>query len=416
MENFREVIGYDHIKHELNRIIDCINNKEKYQNLGVNVPHGLLLFGKPGLGKTLFAKSFLEAVNRNKYIIRKDRPDGEFVNSINKTITEAMENTPSVVLLDDIDKFSNNDDKHTKSDEFVVIQSLIDDAKNKDVFFIATANDLDDMPESLLRTGRFDTKIEVESPTLKDATKIIHHYLENKVVADDIDCEEIARILDGDSCAVLESVMNEAGLIAGFNNHSEITMDDIIKATLRVIFNSPENLDNKTEYQLKTASYHEAGHALVAEYLEPGSVNLVSVSNYFGGKGGVTSIKNSDDYWADFTHMENRVIILLAGRASTELFFNKLDIGTTSDLSRSTRIVSRFYEDYKAFTIRDDVDLSASDSSRVMRDMWINIKLEEYYQRAKDIIFKHKDKLEEIAKMLMDKQVLTKKDISNILA
>ena len=167
MGNFENIIGYEHIKNELERIIDCINNKEKYEKLGVKVPKNLLLYGEPGLGKTLFAKAFLNALNRNKYIIRKNKPDGDFVNDVNRIITDAMNNTPSVVLLDDLDKFSNNDDDHKNSDEFVVVQTFIDDCKDKDVYFIATANSLRDMPDSLLRVGRFDCKIEVESPSFQ---------------------------------------------------------------------------------------------------------------------------------------------------------------------------------------------------------------------------------------------------------
>ena len=176
MKHFENIIGYEHIKFELERIIDCINNKEKYEKLGVKIPKNILFFGMPGVGKTLFAKSFINSLNRNKYIIRKNKPDGEFVNEINKVITEAMSNTPSVVLLDDLDKFSNNDDDHQNSDEFVVVQTLIDECKDKDVYFIATANEINDMPESLIRPGRFANKIGFESPTLKDATLIIKHY------------------------------------------------------------------------------------------------------------------------------------------------------------------------------------------------------------------------------------------------
>lgn len=415
MDFFKGIIGYEHIKYELLRIIDCINNHEKYEKLGVKIPKNLLLYGNPGLGKTLFANRFIEALNRNKYILRKNKPDGDFVKEINDVVSKAIENAPSVVLLDDIDKFSNNDEDHTNTDEFIVIQSLIDDCKDKDVYFIATANELDDMPQSLLRVGRFSNKIMLESPTVKDAELIIKHYLSEKNIADDIDYSEVAKILNGGSVAELESVMNEAGIYAGFNNHDKINMDDVIKALLRIIYNAPESFDDRSEIELKIAAYHEAGHALVSEVLEKNSVNLVTIANYFGGKGGVTCVTMNDNYWVDFELMENRVKCLLAGKAATELIFNKLDVGTSSDLRRAGDIVNRFYDIYHKDNFSTLSRTEYSNSTLEMHDFWVDMKLKEYYNCAKTIIFNNRDKLEILAHKLLEKGVLIDKDVREIL-
>ncbi len=414
MGHFDNIIGYEHIKIELERLIDCINNKEKYEELGVKIPKNLLLYGEPGLGKTLFAKAFINALNRNKYVIRKNKPDGEFVNDLNRIITDAMNNAPSVVLLDDIDKFSNNDDDHRNSDEFVVVQTFIDDCKDKDVFFIATANDLRDMPNSLLRAGRFSNQIEFECPTISDSTTIIKHYLSDKCVSDDVDYEEIARILEGRSCAVLESIMNEAGLYAGFNNQKVITMNDIIKALLRLIYDAPENIGDKTALQLEIASYHEAGHALVSELLEPGSVNLVTVANYFGNKGGITSQTNNSDYWCDFTKMENRVVVLLAGKAAIDVMFNRVDVGCESDINRATRIVDRFYQDYGICDFKY-VYRESGNASRDNKDGWISQRLVGYYNRAKKLIFDNLDSLKKIAEGLKKNKTLIRSELQELL-
>lgn len=417
MNHFEKVIGYEHIKLELERIIDVINNKEKYEKLGVRIPKGLLLHGRPGLGKSLTAKSLVEALNVNKYIIRKNMPDGQFVNYLREIITKAMENTPSAILLDDIDKFSNNDDEHPNSDEFIVIQTLIDDAKDKDVYFIATANNLRDMPESLLRAGRFDTRIEFDNPSVEDSKLIIKHYLKDKKLANDIDYEEIAKIISGKSCAVLETVMNEAGLYAGFHNKSEIGMDDIIEALLRVIFDSPMKLNDKTDYANKIAAYHEAGHALVSEILEPNSVNLVTIANYAGDKGGITSSNMDEDYWYDINKMENRVRVLLAGKAAIDLVFNKLDVGTMSDLARVNQMVSRFIYCYgmDEMLSNERYDGAISDKQWSICDTLINNKIKKYYQEAKDILYKNKEKLEKLSLMLMEKKILRHKDIASVL-
>ncbi len=414
MKHFENIIGYEHIKYELEKIIDCINNKDKYEKLGVKAPKNLFLYGAPGIGKTLFAKSFVNSLNRNKYIIRKNKPDGEFVNEINKIITEAMSNTPSVVLLDDLDKFSNNDEIHPNSDEFIVIQSFIDECKDKDVYFVATANYIREMPPSLLRPGRFATKIEVESPTLKDAEAIIKHYLSDKCVDKNIDYEEIARILNGGTCALLEDVINEAGLIAGFNNKAIITMDDIIKASLRVIYDAPENFADKTKYQIEMAAYHEAGHAISAEVLEKGSVNLVSIANYFGNKGGITSQTNNENYWFDFNMMENRIVVLLAGKAATEVMLGKNDTGCYNDLSRARRILERFYDDFGLASFKV-TSRESGPSVLNHKDEWISQKLDEYYQKTKYLLINNKEKFDKLTNYLIDNKTIIRKDIAALL-
>lgn len=414
MDNFKDIIGYEPIKIELERLIDCINNKEKYEKLGVKIPKNLLLYGEAGLGKTLFANSFVNALTRNKYIIRKNKPDGEFVNEVNRIITDAMNNAPSVVLLDDLDKFSNNDDCHKNSDEFVVIQTFIDECKNKDVFFVATANSLYGMPQSLFRAGRFSNKILFEAPTIKESAIIIKHYLSDKCVDADVDCEELARILEGRSCAVLESIINEAGLYAGFDNQNVITNQNIIKAILRLMFDAPENLDDKNLYQIETAAYHEAGHAFVSEYLEPNSVNLVSIANYFGNKGGLTSQTMDKDYWYDFKKMENRVMVLLAGKAAREIVFNEFDVGCENDISRAIKIVERFYQDYGLNSFKYAYS-DSSDNSKEIKENWVSQKLTDYYNKVKEILHKNMLSFTELAHELQMEGTLTRKQIKEVL-
>ena len=169
--SFEKVYGYDHIKKELNVVIDILNNKEKYQKTGAKLPAGILFDGEPGLGKTLLASEFINALtNRKVYTIRKNKPDGEFVNYITNTVNDAIKCAPSIVFFDDMDKFANDDDKHMNSEEFVTVQALIDDARDKDVFFIATTNNIRCIPRSLLRDGRFDYVYNLEAPKVDDAS------------------------------------------------------------------------------------------------------------------------------------------------------------------------------------------------------------------------------------------------------
>ena len=178
-EMFSSIIGYNNVKNNLKRIIDILNNKEKYKALGVNIPHGLFLYGNPGLGKSTISLEFLKYCNRKSFIIRKNKSNGDFVNYLNSICKEAEKEEPSVILLDDLDKFSEDDNKDNK-EEYVAVQSLIDSIKDKDIFVVATANNKYVLPKSLLRPGRFDIQIKIDKPNDKDSFEIIKHYLKNK--------------------------------------------------------------------------------------------------------------------------------------------------------------------------------------------------------------------------------------------
>ena len=245
MKYFDSVIGYEDIKLELARVLDTIRYPNKYRDLGVKTLSGVLLYGEPGVGKTMFSTAFLKAAERPSFVCRKDKPNGEFVNEIKNVFEKAMEAAPSIVLLDDMDKFANEDYSRSDAEEYITIQSCIDTIKTegKDVFVFATANNMRKLPSSLVRAGRFDKVIEMKVPAVKDAAKIIQHYLSDKKVVDNLDFEELARILQGHSCAELESIINEAGIYSGYDNRECISRDDILRSIMRGIFDAPESVE-----------------------------------------------------------------------------------------------------------------------------------------------------------------------------
>ena len=308
MNGFDKVIGYDAIKLEIARICDVIKNSDKYQNLGVKIPKGLLLYGEPGVGKTLIANSFIEECGKRCYVCRKNLPDDEFIKYIKKTFEDAKNNAPSLVLLDDFDKFANEDKDHKNAEEYVTIQSCIDDVKSSEVFVIATANDLHLVPNSLLRAGRFDTSIEIKAPKGLDAEMIIKHYLSGKNTVANLDVKQLARILNGMSCAELETIINQAGIYAGFENKDKIEFDDIIRACIRTIYNAPETIKNGTCEDNERTAYHEAGHAIVSQFL-PTQTAVKEVSIIPRGMaGGYTMYKSDEDkYYISKTEMQEKI-------------------------------------------------------------------------------------------------------------
>ena len=414
MSEFDKIIGYKDVKAELFRLCDVIKNADKYKALGVAPIGGLLLDGDPGVGKTLMANCFIKESGRKAFVCRKNKPDGEFVNEIKNVFTEAAGNAPSIILLDDMDKFANEDDYHRNAEEYITVQSCIDEIKGKDVFVLATTNGTDNLPRSLLRAGRFDYVISVDAPEGKDAVEIVKYYLSQKKAVAEIDAEEIARLLNGKSCAVLETVINTAGQYAEYENKEMIGVDDIIRACLRVIYNAPESTAPHNPVVLERTAYHEAGHAVVAEILESGSVDLVSVRKNTGTVGGFTAYHNPDDYWISKTHMENRVIAILGGKAATELIFGEADTGANNDLHRAFDIVQRFADNYCSYGFGYWEGRDSSSDRLLRREDRITADMETYYARARKILIDNKAFLEALAKRLQEKDTLVSSEIKEI--
>lgn len=417
MKEFDDIIGYDSIKLELKRVCDMVRNPEKYEKLGVKMPKGIMLYGPPGVGKSLFAKAFIDACGTQYFICRKNQPNGDFVKLIKEIFEEARNNTPSIVFLDDMDKFANQDDKHKNAEEFITIQSCIDENRDKAILVFATANDLSLVPESLMRTGRFDISINVKKPKGTDAVKIVKHYLSQKKYVANIDAEEIAKILNGMSCAELENIINQAGIYAGYANKEQIEFYDIIKACKRAVYDAPETIKSQDKETSEYTFYHEAGHALISEILEPGSVTLISAENYDGSVGGFTSYYRLDNYWDSYELMENRVCVLLGGKAATEIVFGEVDVGCFTDLQRAFGVVNRFVAEYGSTGFincsqRPNYDLS--DQIKFQQDSVVALEMARYYKKTKEILIKHRKLLEAIVKEIKDKKTLLGSDIQRI--
>ena len=403
---FESIIGYEAIKLELSRILDQLINPDKYAALGVTEPHGLLLHGVPGVGKSTMAQSLVDACGRKAFVCRKNKPNGDFVNEIKRVFDEAAEAAPSVILLDDIDKFANEDERHCDSEEFVTVQACIDKVKDKRVFVIATANNMRKLPGSLTRPGRFDHILKLDSPEGKDAEDIVAYYLSTKSYVTNIDVRRIARLLEGRSCAQLETVVNQAGAYAAFEGRNQIEMKDMIKAILRIVFEAPESFD-KDPSTLPLTACHEAGHALVAELLQPDSVNLVTVLNHDSYAAGIISLHRHEGYFHHKKMMENRVMCLLAGKAAIEICYGTVDPGANEDLKRAFDIVHRFVDHYCSFGFGQFVvDQLCSNEVLERRDSRIAAEMEHYYAQTKQIIIENRDKLDKIVSRLVEEKTL----------
>lgn len=412
MSSFDKVVGYEDIKRELQMFSDVIKNFEKYEKLGVKLPRGILLDGEPGVGKTLLAKCFIEESGCKHFILRKDKPDGDFINEIRNTFSEAKKESCAIVFLDDMDKFANEDSEHKDAEEYVTVQACIDECKDTGVFVIATVNDRFCMPDSLVRAGRFDKVIEVSIPKGDESKNIIKYYLSQKKTMENLDVEEIAQILEGTSCAQIESVINEAGIYACYENKDSIEREDIIRACMRLIFDAPQS-SKESEY-IYNYAVHEAGHAVVAEVLSPGSVSLVSVCKHTGATEGVVVTHQAEDYCVNKKTQENDIMRHLGGKAATEAVLGGLDLGSKSDIRQAYDIVYNFVEDLCAYGFDKLLRYEPSQTLLTKKDIVIAEEMEKYYKKAQKLILDNRDFHAALTKELVDKKTLTQKDIVRI--
>ncbi len=416
MSAFDKVIGYEKEKEELIQLCDMAKHAEKYAALGVTLPRGVLLHGVPGVGKTLMASALVEEMGRKSFVLRKDKSIQDFVDEIGKTFARAKEAAPSVIFLDDLDKFAS-DSNSRNPEELIAVQSGIDEVKSCDVFVIATANEIRELPSSLRRPGRFDRILKICSPNRREAAAIVRHYLTGKKVAQEVTAESIARLMDGNSCAALESVLNEAGIYAGYENKPEIGREHIVRAVLREIFEADESVNEMSAAEKEEVAFHEAGHAVAALAFDPEGVGLISVRPSKSDARGVVQIFKSEDYCGSYNKMHERVISLLAGRAAVELKFGRTDVGATSDIERAAFIAERFVTDYgmSGFELLrpDNRTLTAEGhDERVV--VGRNAMLARCYEEAKDVLRRNWAFVEKLAAALVERDTLVFEEIDEL--
>lgn len=414
MSAFDKVIGYDGIKNELLQICDNIKNKEVYEKLGAKLPSGMMLYGDPGLGKTLLAKCFIEESGIKAFIIRKNQGNGRFIEDITETFQEAKENAPCIVLLDDLDKFANEDDRHRDAEEYVAVQAGIDSVKGCGVFILATVNDKYKLPDSLRRSGRFDSVLELERPNEDEARKIIEHYLSYKKLSDDVDMDDLVKMMRYSSCAELESILNNAAVSAAFARKDCVEMQDLIDSVLKKQYNAPKVTAKTTEDERERIALHEAGHLVVCEVLVEGSVGLASLRGESGEIGGF--IKRCKK----LPRRPQNVLLNLGGKVAVELYYaDTVASGTSSDLSEAVRYIrDGIVENGTAgigFVKPHYVYNSGCSEEYLSKtELAVHIELEKMLLKTREILLKNKEFLEKTRDMLLEKETLLASDIREI--
>lgn len=412
---FDAVIGYSGIKKELTRLADILKNTEKYKRLGVHSPKGVLLYGKPGTGKTTMADCFIKLSGRKSYVCRKTKADGDFIEKMVDVFEEAKNNAPSIVLLDDIDKYTERDDEH--AEEFAAVQACMDNIGEEEVFVIATANTLNVLPDSLLRDGRLGKQLKFEFPTGHEAEEIIHYYLRDKRVSEDVDPGRMSRMLNGRSCAALENIINEAGIIAAFANRQEIAEEDIIESALNEIFSSAEGNLPETPDACRRVACHEAGHLVIGELLRPGSTTIASIRSDSESRGTLGFVHNYQGEGVEFffEEYEKKLLRVLGGKAATEIVYGTSDPGANSDLHVAFDVAERMVDNYCSYGFDKWIQDSCEGSMvKERRNMQMSALLDISYAKARKMLAEHRAFLDATTDALCTKVTITECDIREI--
>ncbi len=411
MSAFDQVIGYAGAKKELMRLCDMLRDGERYERLGAKMPRGLLIHGAPGLGKTLMARCFMEELGWTAFTVRRSRGDGDFLRELERVFREAAEKAPSVILLDDMDKFAAEE---RSTEEYVAVQAGIDAVAERKVYVVATVNNLRELPKSLLRAGRFDSKIAVGAPKDEEGERIISHYLNSKSLGDSVRVSDVAKMLWGKSCAELESALNQAAIYAGYARSEKVEMEHIVEAVLcgeyQVSGGEAEPDARKRWY----IAYHEAGHAVMQDLLCEGSVGLVSVRPKSIGLGGFT---RRCVEWSPEAFSYGSCLVSLAGPAATELKYGVRNMGGRDDLRYAARMVGSDVEDQGIYGLglldpRND----RSNDILARQEQAVGVELERAMTTARRALADNRGYLDAVAAELMARDTLLNSDMKRIRA
>ncbi len=363
---FSDVAGCDEAKYELEEIVDFLKDPDYYAKAGAKIPKGALLEGPPGTGKTLLAR----AVAGEAGVAFIPATGSEFIEMfvgvgaarVRKLFDLARQNKPCVIFIDEIDAIgrqrgaginSGNDEREQTLNQ--ILTNMDGFSKEEGIIILGATNRVDILDSALIRSGRFDRKVKVDLPDSVGRKEILKVHLKNKKIADDVDLEEIATLTSGFSGADLETLTNEAVILALRNNRTIITREKFLDAFEKNTIGLPSNRETRDKELLELVAYHEAGHALIASLFSSFyDVRKVTITANKGGAGGYTLFTPKDRYGSYPTKkfLLSRLLVSLGGRAAEIFLYNKKNID-----------INKNYDDKKLFGDINDLDITTGASN-----------------------------------------------------
>lgn len=427
---FDDVAGLDEEKEEMIEIVEFLKKPEKFTRMGARVPKGVLLYGKPGTGKTLIAKAIAGeadvpfiSMSGSEFI---EMFAGLGASRVRKLFEKARKLAPCIVFIDEIDAIgsrrSSNSGAETENNQTLnqLLVEMDGFSSEETIIVLAATNRPEMLDKALLRPGRFDRQITIPTPDLKGRLEILKIHSKDKKISDQVNLESIAEDTAGFTGAELENILNEAAIVATKNKHEDIENEDIEEAVKKVTVGLEKRGRVYSEKDKKLTAYHEAGHAVVSRYL-PTQTDVKEVSIIPRGvAGGYTMYKSDEDkYYISKTEMQEKLIALLGGRAAEKLVLDDISTGASNDIEVATKIARDMVTKYGMSDNLGPIDFQGKEPYEMqMFGENIGDKIGEEvkqlidtaYNDAQILLKQHRDKLDSIAETLLEKEKINEED------
>ena len=438
---FHDVAGEDEAKENLSEIVEYLHNPARYKEIGASMPKGILLVGPPGTGKTMLAKAVAGEANVPFFSMSGSEFVEMFVgmgaSKVRDLFQQAKEKAPCIVFIDEIDaigkkrdgQIGGNDEREQTLNQLLTEMDGFED--NTGVIIIAATNRPESLDPALLRPGRFDRRVPVELPDLKGREDILKVHAKKIKVGDNVDYNKVARMASGASGAELANIVNEAALRAVRDNRKFVTQEDLEESIEVVIAGYQKKNAILTDKEKRIVAYHEIGHALVAaKQTNSAPVQKITIVPRTSGALGYTmQVEEGNHYLMTKEEILNKIATLTGGRAAEEIVFGSVTTGASNDIEQATKLARAMITRYGMTCDFDmvamevqtnqylggDSSLTCSTETQTKIDEKVVEVVRSEHEKAAGILMENREKLDDLARYLYEKETITGEEFMNIL-
>ena len=438
---FRDVAGEDEAKENLSEIVEYLHNPARYKEIGASMPKGILLVGPPGTGNTMLAKAVAGEANVPFFSMSGSEFVEMFVgmgaSKVRDLFQQAKEKAPCIVFIDEIDaigkkrdgQIGGNDEREQTLNQLLTEMDGFED--NTGVIILAATNRPESLDPALLRPGRFDRRVPVELPDLKGREDILKVHAKKIKVGDNVDYNKVARMASGASGAELANIVNEAALRAVRDNRKFVTQEDLEESIEVVIAGYQKKNAILTDKEKRIVAYHEIGHALVAaKQTNSAPVQKITIVPRTSGALGYTmQVEEGNHYLMTKEEILNKIATLTGGRAAEEIVFGSVTTGASNDIEQATKLARAMITRYGMTCDFDmvamevqtnqylggDSSLTCSAETQTKIDEKVVEVVRSEHEKAAGILMENREKLDDLARYLYEKETITGEEFMNIL-